>query len=127
MLKTNSKAVKDAVKAYILECVGEEFLSENENDGTPKGIVTAVYKTMCDEWWRGFERQRTPNRYEALKQYAMCLPSSFCPDFTYYGQRELLKKWLDETPEESDKYEDDKMSKLFYHLISREFYAMLDA
>ena len=129
MLSSMNKEVKIKIRHYITDSIDEDYLTEcgYKHDKSPKTLVTAIYDCMCNEFWQGNEKRRTPNRYEALKQYLMGLPSSISINFTYYDQRQLLKKWLQQTDSESDKYSDDKMTELFYHLITREFYHMLDA
>lgn len=38
----------------------------------------------------------------------------------YTSQREFLRRLLDETQEEADRYSDDKVFKLYCHLVARE-------
>jgi len=127
MLKTTSKEFKAKVKKYILDNIDGKYLTEcgypasNNNEK-----ITSLFNCMCDEWWKGFEKQRTPNRQEALKQYLLGLPSSFSVDFYYFDQRNILKNWFEQTEEESNKYEDNEVADMFYYQISLNFYQMYD-
>ena len=44
---------------------------------------------------------------------------------SYYDKRKIIEKWLEETPEESERYGDDTMCDLYYWLLTREFMAMV--
>lgn len=126
MTKTNIKEVKQSVRAYLLECVDESWLEEmNLTDSEPGAIFSALFEQMKSEYWIGYERKRYPNRETAFIQWLMGLPV-LTVDYYYDDMRNLLAKWLEETPEESAKYDDSKVSDLFYHLMAREFFAVLD-
>lgn len=128
MLSSMNIDVKIKIRNYITDSIDEEYLTEcgYKHDGSPKELAKATYDCMCNEFWQGNEKKRTPNRQQALIDYMMGLPGSICPAWTYYDQRLLLKEWLQQTETESEKYNDNEVADKFYHLIAREFYYMLD-
>ena len=120
MRRSNTTIVKNRIREYIYEHFDEEFLAVNDKP------CTRFYEQMCEEWWFGYEKQRAPNKYEAFIGYMQGLPNNLSIAFTYHAQRIHVKMWLDETDEEAARYTDDKVCALFYHLVSMEFYRMLD-
>lgn len=127
MIRSNSKEFKTKVKAYILEHISEEYLTEcGYNANTEDAKIISLVECMKSEWWKGYEKQRFPNRYVALKEYLLGLPSAFSTDFYYFNQRQILKQWYEQTETESDKLTDDQIADKFYHQITLNFYNMYD-
>lgn len=124
MLRTNSKAVKDAVRSYINEHFDFSGYDENFDNLTLPEKCEKFIEIMRNEWYKGYERKRTPNLQEAVIGYINCCVSCFPIAYSYHEHRKLLESWLQETEEESEKYSDDEVSNLFYHLISREILAL---
>lgn len=100
MLRTNSKVVKNSVKNYVMECLMDDSAYiENGMDGIMEWYKLGGWNVSLGEF---------------LVDYA----NVFTP--WYFEQRQLLKEWLCETEEESNKYDDEKVHKLFINLVNRE-------
>ena len=121
MLKTNSKAVKQAVRAYLMDAIRlQEDLSPTATD------AEAIRYTE--------ERLRFEKSYEIKRSYGnlqlafedwirgLALDIEYCTA----DQRDILADWLEETQEEAARYEDEQVDELFYRLITREFLNMVD-
>lgn len=101
MLNTNRKEVKEAVRRYITENIEEEA---RNLDTDIQGICN-WYNNGC---WGDISIG------EFLTNYANV--------FAFYidDQKALLKEWLQETDEEANNYNADKVETLFIRLIDRE-------
>lgn len=99
MLKTNTKAVKEAVKNYIIA----------SNDET----LTELKERFIDEYSWCIKRI---GEYNAMIEWLRGLAIN-C-SYTYYDERLLLKSWLQETEEEANKYSDEQVDKLYWHLLA---------
>lgn len=113
MKKTNNKETRQQVKQYIIDCLdvnyGYKTLEENLREAVNN--------------WERYTKCHTTNgktRYQAISLVEF-LTNYDCTFETYFDkQRELLETWLDETKEESAKYNDEKMTILFKRLIAQE-------
>lgn len=131
MLKTNSKSVKEKVRAYILESidlsnyVGYEGYPEKEPESVDGKIL------MCRDIFRGeylnpCNLRRYGSEYNCFKEWLRCVPSAMTVAFYYHECREILRNWMEQTEQEADKYSDSQVWELYLHLITREFFAMVD-
>lgn len=96
-LKSNSKEVKQAIRNYILDCIGDDLPGHVENYN--------AYTCANDN----------PTPADFFTNYSCDL------DFYYDDQREKLGEWLQETEEEKNRFNDEKVSQTFLSLIDREF------
>ena len=64
--------------------------------------------------------------YRAFQDWLCGLPSAFTVAFSYYDARKIVRDWLEQTEEESEKYDDGQVWEKYLHLITREFFAMVD-
>lgn len=129
MLRTNSKQVKEAIRKYLQE--GFENSCYNLDEGIYNGMTLPEMarkfrKIMWDEWYKGNNFKRCPNLQAAIIEYLKGLPSSIAIAFYYDEERKLLEKWLQENETDSIKYGDEKVDRLYWHLISREIIALSD-
>lgn len=109
MLKTNSKIVKERVKKYILQQFEPCEENAKKDFSTFEKVASHIVKTWKNE---------TPE--ETLKSWLQGLPSEIYVTPWTREERALLKEWLEETEEEAEKYDSDKVEELFYLLITRE-------
>lgn len=127
MLRTNSKQAKEAIRKYLQDGFNNSCynLDENIYDGmTLPDIAKKFIEILKDEWYKGYNKRNYTNIQSAVIEYLKTLPSSITIDFYYTRERELLKQWLQETEEESKKYDDEKVDSLYWHLLSREIVAL---
>lgn len=112
-LRTNSKAVREQIKAHILESVLDEY-------GDPFPSLEAACKELLAEFERvaghPYERKRIPNDQERFRDWMMGLPFSF--EYTHHGIAEFLNG-LGISPEGKE-YDSDKSSVLYHYLIYSE-------
>ena len=117
MLKTNTKTVKDRIRAYLMDCMREEDIAEN---ATEKEIVMYVYNRFLKEAdWNIPQVGRT----NAFTDWLRGLALNVC--FYYDEERELIRQWTDETQEEADKHDQEDVDKLYWWLLTREFFALV--
>lgn len=124
MLRTNSKAVKTAIREYLSESFDFSGYDESFNELSLQDKAKKFLEIMRDEWYRGYEVKRNPCILKAVIEYLKGLPSSICVAFYYCEERNLLKEWLQETEEEAQKYDDWEVDQLYWHLLSREILAL---
>lgn len=113
MNKTNSKIVKERVRAYLLT-LWEDY--DDEPLEAMRGQVKACALGIAHNYKFGVPT------YAAAKHMmeggkGACYFSEACA---------LLKEWLDETDEEAAKYDDQKTWDLYIHLCAREVASMLE-
>lgn len=138
MLKSNSKQVKEAINAYILENYNNEEEDITDLEEIKKDILRSCFEAKINTFRHltGYERIRHIEEYirhfyknsyfEIFKDWCQGLPSIF--DTCYYynvNAKEIIKEWLQETEEEADKYTEDQaeelITKLLYRELTRDF------
>lgn len=111
MLKTNSKAVREGIKKYIIENYNGQYTSF-------VNICNDIHETFIDEFY-------TPNRsitcQECFIEWLQGLPSIINADY-YLGTdgHKFITSLLEETPEQAEKYTTDQANHLLSYLIYRE-------
>ena len=124
-MKTNSKAVKEAVKKHIIEClqgscnVANGYVPDDDIKGQLDYFV-ADFKN----WYNPHEKQRTKVLHEAFRLFLQGLPSCFSYPFTYFEIRQVVREWLQQTEIESEKYGNEEVCNLYFYLLYREFLAI---
>ena len=120
MLKTNSKAARENIRAYITERHNCEEYAPEADTSTFKGIATAIYSDFV-RVATGNDARRSYPTAEAFAEYAAGLPGIL--DTCYYYNRSAvddLGEILEETPEERAKYSETDAERLLSLLIFRE-------
>lgn len=118
MLKTNSKKARENIKNYILKNVDFSDCTLEKMPETDAEKLTALF-TIANSEARYSKKE---SDFEVLKNWICGIPSilSVC-DFIYYaGAKKVLAELLEETPEEADRYSDDKSFNMLVYLISKE-------
>ena len=139
MRNSNSRETRRAVEAYILAEI-EDINERSEYEGTRP--ITAAFETMREEmdyqsyigpasdrpvYGAGLAKKYAAagrhDHYAAATPYrVMWLYAAIGNLEAYTGPiYENLREWLDETPEESDRYTDTEAERLFYHLTASAF------
>ena len=117
MLKTNSKIVKDRIRAYLMGCIREEDIAEGAPD---KAVVKYVYDRFVKEADWNIELVGYTN---AFTGWLRGLALNVC--FYYDEERELIRQWTDETQAEADKHDQTDVDNLYWWLLTREFFALV--
>lgn len=120
MLKTNSKEVCSAVREYVLSSLDCEEKCVSFRDKLKLAVDGFT------SWYCPYEKRLNPNKQAAFIDWLKGLPSELAVAFSYYDERQLLKKWLKETAAEAEKYSDDEVDRLYWLLISREFFKLCE-
>ena len=143
MRKSNSKEARRAIEAYVLEEV-ETINERSEYDGklNPARPVSSAFETIREEmdyqsyigpasdrpvYGAGlaakYDAAGRHDHYTASTPYrVMWLYAAIGNLEAYTGPiYQRLREWLDETPEESDRYTDTEAERLFYHLTASAF------
>lgn len=125
-MRTTKKEFKEKVRQHIIDRLGypwdEEKGEENENATTKECL-----KNVVDEfnaWYCPYYKKTIPNKQAAFASFLNGLPGCLTIEFTTYNQRETLRAWFEQTEEESEKYNDEKVNNLYMWLIYREFFAL---
>lgn len=128
MLRTTKKEVKEKIRAYILENM--DFTGYIGYDGYPdtEPKTDGEKVILCRDIFRYEYRYniRGMGEYHAFREWLCGVPSALTVELSYYGARHILESWLEETEEESSRFDDSKMMDQFLHLVAREFFAMVD-
>lgn len=126
MLRSTKKEVKDKIRGYILERM--DFSGYVGCDGFPKSEpehwgekVYFLHEIFVSEYGYNIRRM---GEYNAFKEWLCGVPSALTVDFSYYDARQIVRGWLDQTEEESARFDDVKVWEQFLHLIAREFFAL---
>lgn len=139
MRKSNSKEARRAVEKYVLEAL--ESRRDNYEDPDIMRPVSWAFGIMRDEMkWQSDNSTETPvfgaglaQKYrDAGRQYgyiaantpywvAYLAVSAGCFDCDYYDQRQAVASWLDETPEEAERYSNEDVYKRYRHMFSKAF------
>lgn len=124
MLRTNSKKVIEAVKAYVVE----NYDGENYEAGTPEAEAKTFEEMarviLADV--KRVEGYKVRNRWSlswqtAFNNWACGLPSLLDTCYHYnVSAVDLLGGWLEETEEEKAKYTEQEAEKMIDYLIYRE-------
>lgn len=119
MLKTNSKQARTNIQAYIME----NFTGDNYGIETPatfKECACVLLEIFRNEKRYTFEHFRYSEQ-DIFIDWCQGLPSIL--DTCYYYNRPAiddLAKILEETPEEANKYSEERACELLTKLIYRE-------
>jgi len=108
MLKANSKEVKKAIDAYIMDLLEDE---EGTNTAEQLQAVLNSFKNYyC----------KNDNIQDSFINFLRGLGVSSC-EYATYKQGELIKKWMQETPQEAKAFTPEQIDKLFYCLVYKGF------
>lgn len=123
MLKTNSKIVRDRIRAFILSAENvEEFAPEAPNE-TYNDKARAIYADFL-RWYDGDNRNkgsRPRNYQEAFHEWTGGLPAILDPEYRYrVCAVDMLGDILEETAAERAKYSECDAEKMLSYLIFRE-------
>lgn len=112
MATTNKLIFKEQVQKHVLDCLSTDY---TEKPYEQLKIVVDEFKN----WYCAYEQKRTPNKYEAFKEFMLGLPSCFNIEYEYYKISQTMKTWFEACGEV---YKEPKNeSDLYYHLVTREF------
>jgi len=126
MKGTTKIEVRQKIRKYIIDhidlenYIGYELKTEPE---TTNGKVLACYEIFKSE--KGYEINRIGEQ-TAFIDWLKGLASALTVSFYYEDEKKRLAYWLDESPEMAAQYDDDKADGLYWHLLRREFFWLVD-
>ena len=124
MLKTNSKIVRERVRAYINETVNFDDYTDIATPETFAGVCREIYKCFFDQAIKHDSRYRKfgfVNEREYFAEWLRGLPGVLDCAFLYKCSAvEMLGNILEETAKERGKYDEMAAEDLFMYLIWRE-------
>lgn len=128
MVRSTKKEVKEKIRAYIIGCM--DFSGYVGYVGYPddEPQTDAEKVLLCRDIFRseyGYNIRRM-GEYRAFQEWLSGVPGVLTVDFSYYDVRQILRAWLDQTEAESSRFDDVKAWEHFLHLVTREFFAMVD-
>ena len=117
MLKTNSKKVREAVRAYVAQ-------KTRGQDGAEMKTFEEAAEVIAKDWgayrYPGLGRQFGYSIEEAFKHWAGGLPNDLFDYIAAGDTVELVGDMLEQTEAERSKYSDSEACDLLTHLILRE-------
>lgn len=136
MIKSNSKAARRAVEAYVLTEI-EDVNDRMEQENT----ISAAFETLNDEMsyqstslndGREIMGAGLAAEYHKARRYdfvaastpywVWCLAAQMGEFDVYYQQmRDHVAEWLQETPEEASRYSDSEVQQRYYHMTASAF------
>ena len=122
MLRTNSKIVRERIRAHIMNGENvEEYAPKGTPHGTFEKVATAIYNDFLRWYNAGYTAQRYRNRQAAFCDWASGLPSIFDTDYYYnVSAVDLLGDILEETPEERARFSEEQAEEKISYLIYSE-------
>lgn len=122
MKRSTCKEVKQAIRQYILDHITLDNYGIDESSLSNSEKILKVFQIFQHEkQWTIFYWGKS----HAFQDWLRGVPSAIATVISYYDKRKIIEKWLEETPEESERYSDDTMCDLYYWLLTREFMAMV--
>lgn len=131
MLRSTKKEVIEKIRAYILDnmdfsgYIGYEGYPEKE----PETWQSKVFLCRSIFRWEYVNPQnlrRYGGERGCFREWLCGLPSALTVAFSYYDARQLVREWLEQTEDEANKYDDSQVWDKYLHLITREFFAMVE-
>lgn len=129
-IRSTTKAAKEHIRAYILyrsadvdELGYDESIPRVTDPMNVKQIACTIIAVFRLEYSWNIRRM---GEYNALKEWMRGLPSVLdtLPLCTYHEARQLVAAWLEETPEESARCDDEAVAAQALHLVARELLAL---
>lgn len=114
-MRTTNKEFKVQVQEHITNGA----LSEEHGETIQEQLQAVV--SEFTSWYSPYEQKRTPNKYEAFKEFMLGLPSCFNIEYYYDQISNTLRTWFEACGETYEEKPKDEEAKLYYHLVTREF------
>lgn len=132
MLRSTKKEVKEKIRAYILDRMDfSNYIGyEGYPDKEPETWQSKVFLCRSIFRWEYVNPQnlrRYGGERGCFREWLCGLPSVLTVAFSYHDARRLVREWLEQTEDEANKYDDSQVWDKYLHLITREFFAMVEA
>lgn len=131
MLRSTKKEVKEKIRAYILNNM--DFSGYIGYDGypdkEPETWQSKVFLCRSIFRWEYVNPQnlrRYGGEWGCFREWLCGLPSALSIDYNYFEVRRLVREWLEQTEDEANKYDVSQVWDKYRHLITREFFAMVE-
>ena len=125
MLKTNSKQVKEKIRAYILEHFknyyndNKEYIKQELK--TNKEIFCYIIEVIKKEYGHEIKRNYNFLTFNVFKNYCCGLPSVLKCEYYYnISAVQLVGDILEQTEEERNKYTESQAEELMTKLLYKE-------
>ena len=116
MLRSNSKAVIEKIRQYIVDGIDPDYFGLSEEPDFPTACKL-ILKACEDE--KRYNRSRSG--FETFKDWAQGLPTALNTCYYYnVSAVNLLADWLEETESEKAKYSESEAEEMITRLIYRE-------
>ena len=109
MLRTTNKIVQERLRVHVLENFAEAAEHQRDN-GNPKATPLSCLVEQID-----YMRHGNRSIYQTGIDYA----EGGSMLVYYQEQRDFLREILKQTKAEADKFSDDKVFKLYCHLVAK--------
>lgn len=115
------REVKERIRKEIIEAAqqyAEEYEIENYTDTA--SALNCVYAEFKNQF--GWKIKQI-GEHNAFIEWLKGLPMQF--EYSYFDMRAKIEYWFDQSDEESSKYSDEQVDKLYWNLLAREFFALI--
>lgn len=128
MLRTTNKKVKATIKNYINESVADwaddnfNYLTidEFEELKTYEGQCNLIIDKFLNEMVKGNKNAKYYSYYDLFVKWCEGLQSVLDTCYYLHSAKSLLAEWLEETPEEANKYTELEAESRITQLLWRE-------
>jgi hypothetical protein len=114
MAVTTRKAFKEQVQEHILY-----IMSDEETNDVKEQLQNVV--DGFNNWYDAYEKKQNPNRWAAMADWFMGLPSEISVEYRHYAISALLQQWFENCGEEYKEREGNEEQTFYNSLIIREF------
>lgn len=118
---TMKKEVKEKIQQYLINAC--EIFAENydSNETDPAKLIKLVYGEFKNQFDHEIQRKGEQNAFKEWLR-GLALPV----EFSYNNIKQLVTEWFGQTEEEANVYSDSDTDKLYWQLLTREFFALVN-
>lgn len=121
MLRTNSKKVKEAIRAWVVAHYSPENYGYEETDDF-KEAAQRIFDAYYEEYIKHSKRDVVCER--SFVSWMQGLPSLLDTNFYYSCAVDIVGDILEQTEGERNKYDEMQAEALMAHLVAREIFAV---
>lgn len=120
------KATREKIRNYLIDAaIKFTEMFEDDLDGQNSEDSQVAIRCVYEKFKNTFNfKIKSMGEYRAFIEWLRGLPLDI--DYTWYNERKRIEEWFNQTPEESSKYSDDSVDNLYWQLLAREFFVLVD-
>lgn len=116
MLRSNSKAVVEKIRQYIVDGINPDYFGLSEAPDFPEACKLILQACEDEKFYN-----RIRSGLDTFRDWAQGLPSAFNTCYYYnISAIDMLADWLEESESEKAKYSESEAEEMITRLIYRE-------